>query len=309
MKTCQLRNSDLLQGFPKDLQAKIIEFAVKRENQGYKDVKNVVRTLKWLYQHGADLYDPESVKEVVKKMKVKSSTKAVYCTRYQAFLQYLGGVWEKPKYIAIQEIPFVPLEKELDQLIAGLSPRIATFCQIAKETAARSGEIAELKWTDIDFERKLIRINNPEKGSNPRLIKVSEKCLNMIKRLPRKGPKLFTSLNSIRTNFYLQRNKLAAKLNNPKLLQIHLHTFRHWKATMEYHKTHDIFYVQRFLGHKNIQSTMIYVTIESQLFGVESDDEFTVKVASSLEEFVKLLEVGFEYVCDYEGKKVLRKRK
>ena len=39
------------------------------------------------------------------------------------------------------------------------------------------------------------------------------------------------------------------------------------------------------------------------------DDECVVKVASSIEEFSTLLESGFEYVSDYEGRKVLRKRK
>ena len=34
-------------------------------------------------------------------------------------------------------------------------------------------------------------------------------------------------------------------------------------------------------------------------------DEFTVRVTDSLDEFVKLLEVGFEYVCDYDSKKGL----
>jgi len=33
------------------------------------------------------------------------------------------------------------------------------------------------------------------------------------------------------------------------------------------------------------------------------------KVASSLEEAVKLIEAGFEYVTEYEGKKMFRKRK
>jgi len=41
----------------------------------------------------------------------------------------------------------------------------------------------------------------------------------------------------------------------------------------------------------------------------EEDDAWVVKVASSIEEFTELLEAGFEYVSDYEGRKVLRKRK
>jgi len=34
-----------------------------------------------------------------------------------------------------------------------------------------------------------------------------------------------------------------------------------------------------------------------------------VKVASSIDEFSTLLELGFEYVSDFENKKILRKRK
>jgi hypothetical protein len=42
---------------------------------------------------------------------------------------------------------------------------------------------------------------------------------------------------------------------------------------------------------------------------VNYSDEYTVKVASTIEEFASLLESGFEFVADYEGKKILRKRK
>lgn len=45
------------------------------------------------------------------------------------------------------------------------------------------------------------------------------------------------------------------------------------------------------------------------VYGVYSEDEFEVATAKTLEEFIKLLEVGYQYVADYEGVKVLRKRK
>jgi len=38
-------------------------------------------------------------------------------------------------------------------------------------------------------------------------------------------------------------------------MQIHFHTFRHWKATMEYYKTKAILHVMKVLGHKNINNT------------------------------------------------------
>lgn len=42
---------------------------------------------------------------------------------------------------------------------------------------------------------------------------------------------------------------------------------------------------------------------------INYSEDYTVKVASSIEEFTELPESGFEYVSDYEGRKVLRKRK
>jgi len=77
---------------------------------------------------------------------------------------------------------------------------------------------------------------------------------------------------------------------------------------MEYHKTHDPYYVKQFLGHKSLRNTEIYINIERTLFGPGSD-EFTVKVTDKAEKVKTLLEVGFEYVCEKEGLIFLRKRK
>ena len=61
------------------------------------------------------------------------------------------------------------------------------------------------------------------------------------------------------------------------------------------------------MGHRNIESTLHYMHIAKGL--VNYSDEYTVKVASSIEEYTTLLESGFEYVSDFENKKILRKRK
>jgi integrase len=87
-------------------------------------------------------------------------------------------------------------------------------------------------------------------------------------------------------------------------MQISFHTFRHWKATMEYHKTKDILHVMQLLGHKNIKNTLVY----TQLINFK-DDEYTAKVAKNEKEICELIESGFEYVCDYNNFKIFRKRK
>ena len=62
---------------------------------------------------------------------------------------------------------------------------------------------------------------------------------------------------------------------------------RHWKATMEYHRTKDILYVMKLLGHKNIANTLIY----TQLVEFEGD-EYCSAVASNVEEAKKLSKLG-----------------
>ncbi|NIO37133.1 tyrosine-type recombinase/integrase, partial [Candidatus Bathyarchaeota archaeon] len=82
------------------------------------------------------------------------------------------------------------------------------------------------------------------------------------------------------------------------------HTLRHWKATMEYNRTKDILYIKQLLGHRSINSTLIY----THLIDFKSD-EYHVRVAKTLEEACKLAEVGFDFFTKMDGVQVFRKRK
>jgi integrase len=200
---------------------------------------------------------------------------------------------------------FIPAEAELDQLIAGGSQRLSTYLQLLKETGMRCGEACDLlKWTDIDFEQRSIRIT-PEKGSNPRILPLSLKLVNMLSCLPKTTVTVFgVNADLTRRNFAKQRKRITAKLKNSRLTQITFHTFRHWKATMEYHKTRDILHVMQVLGHRSIRNTMMY----TQLVDFKEDD-YVARIAHSEEETCQLIEAGFEFVCDFGSNKVFRKRK
>lgn len=100
---------------------------------------------------------------------------------------------------------------------------------------------------DVDFEKRLIYINEPEKGSETGVYRVSEKCIKMLENLPRKGERIFSTLQSLRVNFTNQRARLAYKLGNPRFKQIHFHTFRHWRGTLEAYRVPNAFHVQKFL--------------------------------------------------------------
>jgi len=56
-----------------------------------------------------------------------------------------------------------------------------------------------------------------------------------------------------------------------------------------------------------VNNTIIYVNLKRALFKT-TNDKFTVRTVSTLDEACKLVEVGFEYVKVY-GKKMSRERK
>jgi hypothetical protein len=62
-------------------------------------------------------------------------------------------------------------------------------------------------------------------------------------------------------------------------------------------------------GHKNINSTRIYIQTERSLFGTGVNDDSFCKIAQTPEEVSQLIEAGFEYVTDMDNKKFFRKRK
>jgi integrase len=298
-----------------DIKGKLVEFLWWAQKQGLKaeTVRGYRSCLKALIDRGANLFEPETVKEVLaKEVRWSPDRRRNVINSYTKFLRFLGLSWDKPKCVVPRKLPaFIPLESEIDALIAGSNRRLACFLQILKETAMRAGEAFSLKWTDIDFERHLIILNSPEKGSNPRIWRVSSKLMEMLKALPKNSERIFPNktLASLKDTYARTRKRLALKLQNPRLNRITFHTIRHWKATMEYHKTKDILYVKNLLGHRDIKNTEIYINLERAIYGESGESEYHVKVASKPEEIKSLLEVGFEYVCEKDGLLYFRKRK
>ena len=296
-----------------EVKGKIIEYAwwLKKDGKSDSTIRGRTKILQILTKRGANLYDPESIKDSIAKQPWCNGRKNNAVDAYCSFLKMVGGQWEAPLYQTIRKLPFIPKETEIDQLIAGCSLRMATFLQLLKETGARCGEIWWLNWSDIDFESKVVNIT-PEKNSNPRVTHLSNKLLEMLEHLPKSyGDRVFSRPDMLIDNhtvtFQRQRKRIAHKLSNPRLLKIHFHTLRYWKGTMLYHETKDMYYVMMRLGHKNIKNTLLYVQLEEALF--QGETSYISKVAKNEKEICSLIEAGFEYVTEFEGAKIFRKRK
>ncbi len=274
----------------------IINYAWQLKRNGYAEstIKSNSNLITVLIKRGADLNNPNSVKDVIAKQETWSKGRKNNAVKaYSIYAKQNNLTWEKPKYKPIEKPQFIPTEQELDSLIAAASKQMSTYLQVLKETGARRGEILHLTWDDIDFAQNAIRIT-PEKGSNPRIFKISIKLQTMLNILPKTNQQVFVYKNE----FYLDkgfrrlRKKTAHKLGNPRLLKIHFHTIRHWKATIEYARTKDVLYVQKLLGHKDLKTTLRYI----QFVEIPQEERFISKLANNAEEAVELVTLGFEYV-------------
>ena len=90
----------------------------------------------------------------------------------------------------------------------------------------RIGEVTRLQFKDFDFERKTVRVM-AEKGSRPRELRLGEKLVAMVQQLFARKQSFPTSAAA---RHYLENTRkiLAESNNNPRFLQIHLHSFRHF---------------------------------------------------------------------------------
>jgi hypothetical protein len=67
--------------------------------------------------------------------------------------------------------------------------------------------------------------------------------------------------------------------------------------------------VQEFSGHRDIASVAVYIHLRRQYFLNGKDDEYNVEIARTIDEASKLIAVGFDFVHEYNGVMIYRKRK
>ena len=138
---------------------KIFQFAWWLKKEGYKDstIKSKIEILQRLVRLGAKLTDPESVKNIIARQQSWSDgRKANVIYTYTLFANWLGLKWIPPRVYVEAKLPYIPTERELDDLISACSLKVSCFLQLLKESAFRAGEAFSLRWRDINLFRGLL---------------------------------------------------------------------------------------------------------------------------------------------------------
>jgi integrase/recombinase XerD len=181
--------------------------------------------------------------------------------------------------------------------------------RLAMECGLRPVEIGNLTLNDIDLEKGLVSIVSAKHG-NPRVLKLKSETQALLTNFVKKrnfglNDRIFSSGAVISNTYERLKASVAKKLNDPELKKVRLYDLRHYYATMLYYKSKDILLVKEKLGHKNINNTLIY----THLVNFNDKEEFYSATAKTVEEAAKLIEQGFDCICDVDGVKLFRKRK
>jgi len=219
-----------------------------------------------------------------------------------------GLRWSLPHFRVEDKLPKIPTEERINQIIVRARGKYVLVFSVLRDTGMRPIELERTKVRDIDLDTGVITVRTA-KGGLGRSLKVRAQTLAMLKEyLGKHGFGLndqpFPKRKKMTGRWVRLRNTVAEKLKDAAFRTIRLYDLRHFVGTMTYHRTKDIIYTQRKLGHRNLKNTMRYV----QLIDFEHE-EFTSAVAGTLQEARQLVEAGFEYVTEMDGAKIFRKLK
>ena len=143
----------------KTVKGLIAQYAYWLEVNDYYEDTRYLGLIGQLARLGANLLDPESVKEKIAKNKNwNNSTRLLAVCAYDIMAREILKIeWTAPKYKQEEFLPFIPEEKELDQLVAATrSRRMAAYLQTLKETFADPGEALRLPWIDLSTKNLTI---------------------------------------------------------------------------------------------------------------------------------------------------------
>jgi integrase len=230
---------------------------------------------------------------------------------YEHYVKLFKLTWTKPKYHENAKMPKIPQESQIKLIMANSFIKLRAAIGMSKDTGMRPFELMRLTLRNIDLQQGIVYPETAKHGS-PRALKLSNETLNILNKYIASwnvpfDAHLFGKWTSEQYGKYFRiyRDMTAKKMQDPSIEAIRLYDLRHYFATMTYHRTKDLLFTKQQMGHRKIETTLIY----TQLLQFDKDDNYTCKVAQNVEQATDLIENGFEYVTEMDGLKLFRKRK
>ena len=192
--------------------------------------------------------------------------------------------------------PYLLTNEESQSLLRAAAdhPMLKLFVTLAWETGARSGELLQLEWSDVDFERRFVTFTNDPargrqtKGRRSRTVPLSSAALDALREhaagyrlLAPRSPYVFKLLRADRTRrpgdriarLYIAFMKAAKAAG---LVRLRPHDLRHAFVTRKLAAGVPAQLVMRYVGHADLATTLRYThLVPEHLRGVVELSQWT----------------------------------
>ena len=167
-----------------------------------------------------------------------------------------------------KQLPVVMSKKEVQRMMeAARTLRDKLLLTVLYATGLRVAEVARLQWSDFDFDRQQIRVQLG-KGKKDRYVMLADDLLPLMRQLWRhtKGVGYLFPSEGRRVDRHLSPRTIQRAVKQARILSgigkaVTPHSFRHSFATHLIESGTDIRFIQKLLGHTNLETTSLYTKV------------------------------------------------
>ncbi len=149
---------------------------------------------------------------------------------------------------------------EIKQILKIFNPTWQLVVRLGCQAGLRRGEMAVLKWADVDFKNKQIYVA-PNKTEGHRFVPMVpqlRKALEHEKKISKKGTEYVLNCGKDRSSPYYLTAFYAKETKEKLPFKCGMHKLRHTFASHLVQAGVDLYRVSKLLGHSSIKMTEIY---------------------------------------------------
>jgi integrase len=237
------RDVCIMRGFDKEFEGKYIHEITTWQIDGWKSKRSKVCKVATVNRELALLKHMFSMAVKPWKKLKESPAKDV---------KHLKGETRRVRYLMPDEIQ--KLLSNCDGLLRGLLKPLVT---VALHTGARKGELQNLQWPQVDFDKGIISLLDTKNGER-RDIPMNETVKATLKAMEKTGEFVFPNRNEKRIDNAQIQISFCKAIERSGIKDFHFHDLRHTFASNLVMEGVELNDVRELLGHKKMDMTLRY---------------------------------------------------
>lgn len=185
----------------------------------------------------------------------------------------------RDRYLTLDEV--ARLGKAFDGLDAeGVNPKAVNIARLWALTGCRRDEIAGLRWSEVDFDRSLLVLEDSKTGKSVRPLGVAARVLLEAITPEAASPYVFPAGHG--EGHYQGTKRVWPKvIEKAKLPGVTPHTLRHTMGSTAVSTGEALALTGAILGHANARSTSLYAHVQNDP-AMRAADRVSAKIADAL---------------------------